>query len=129
PPRRSSLSEGRGGAAPCPDTRARPACPSALRASSVTDSSLTAKASLEREALHVQPPPWHAGRPQPFLGDARHRGWPAEVDLALGEVRDELTEVLGGEEQVPVGRGVVADDVVHLDTALALDSVELAGED
>jgi len=78
--------------------------------------------------LSERSPSRNAGRPQPPPRHVGHRGRAAEVDLALGQVGDELPEVLRREEQVPVRRGVVADDVVHGDAPPTLQLFELLRE-
>ena len=56
----------------------------------------------------------HPRRPDVSRDRGGHGGWPAEVDLALGNVRDEPPEMLGREQAPPFLRLMIAgDDVEH----------------
>ena len=77
---------------------------------------------------------WSCRRETPRSADVPadrvdHRRRPAEVDVALGDVRDELPEMAGREQLAALGARVVADDVVHREPALVGDRAELVGED
>src|SRR5205814_5201823 len=79
----------------------------------------------EGEAFDVDPAARHADAAHVALDRARHRRRAAEEDVACGDVGDELAQVVRREDAVSAGRGVVADDGVHLGAEL----VQLVGED
>ena len=56
-------------------------------------------------------------------------GRAADVDVAFGDVRDELLEVGRREEVACFGARVVADEVLDPGSAVGGDPVELVGED
>ena len=83
---------------------------------------------LEGEAFDVDVTAGDSGGADVANGGVGHAGRPADVDVALGEIGDELAQVLGREQPRSLGRRVVADEEVDGDAALGRELLDLAAE-
>src|SRR5579871_5575164 len=64
----------------------------------------------------------------PLHGD-HHRRWPAEIDIAAGDVWNQLAQMSRRQEMCRRGVSMVADDIENLDASFACELVELSTED
>src|SRR5438105_761553 len=83
----------------------------------------------EGKALDMEIPPRDTGPANALLDRARHRGRAADVDVALGDIGGETSQVFRREQTFSARGGVVADDVVQRDPATVRELLELVGED
>jgi len=85
--------------------------------------------SSECEAFGVDVAAPDAGGANVPPGDLDHRRRPAHVDVAFGDVGDELLEMGRREQTFAARRRVIADDVVELESARACELVQLGAKD